>query len=188
MKRGNVLRAATLAVLAWMSVLGCVGYAPGIAEPEEQQRRVGWAANPALDDVARVALSHVLTRHPPKGEYAVSFPQWMSETRARSIVSRLDAEGAHILTPETIDFPVYHVAWVRVVGDEATAHIHRPVLVSEAGGAIVTVTQAYDVRCRGGLHPWSVSSVRAWGLGAFPEPPRNAIGESPEPVRSGAEQ
>ncbi|TVQ60701.1 MAG: hypothetical protein EA379_07795 [Phycisphaerales bacterium] len=162
------------ALAAWVLVaIGCVGYAPGVSAPEGAERGRGWVANPALDDVAVVSLRHVLVRQPARGAYAVSFPEWMSETRARRIVLALEDENAHILTPETEHWPVYHVAWVRVMGDSATAHVHRPMMQG--------LTQAYDVRSRGGLRPWRVTSVRAWGMGALPEPERHLLGVEPEP-------
>ena len=171
----SMLMAGVLAVVLALASAGCVGYAPGLTEPREgdDARGGGWVVNPALDDVASASLRHVLTRHPPTGEFAVGFPEWMSAQRASRIVASLEDSRARTLTSETAHLPLYHVAWVRVLGDSATAHVHRPMV--GAGGAMSGLTQAYDVRCRGGVQRWHVTSVRAWGMGAMPEPSRHLL-------------
>ncbi len=158
-----------LALLAALIAIpaGCVGVSTNPSIYDDPNARPVAAAS--IVEITAAAVRHVVSRYPSNGPYALNLPSSISDHQASLIVKRLAPSDAHLVTESSKSLPVYHVESVRVLGDEATVQVHRPIAVPAGEGQ--PVTQAIEVKCRGGVQPWRVVATRGLMLGAIPPPP-----------------
>lgn len=155
--------ALTLAALP----IGCVGVSTNPSIYDDPNARP--VASAAVVEITAAAVKHVVSRYPVNGPYALNLPSSIPDHQAALIIKRLAATQAGLVTDAAPTLPVYHVETVRVLGDEAIVQIHRPITVHAGEGQ--PVTQAIEVKCRGGVQPWRVVATRGLMLGAIPPPP-----------------
>lgn len=156
--------AASLAIAATLPA--CVGVSTNPSIYDDPNARP--VASAAIVEITSAAVRHVVSRYPVQGSYAVNLPSSIPDHQAELIIKRLN-DDANLLTEATQSLPVFHVESVRVLGDEAIVQVHRPVTLASAEGK--PVTQAIEVKCRGGVQPWRVVATRGLMLGAIPAPP-----------------
>jgi hypothetical protein len=163
----RLLRAlAVAAVSAGLS--GCVSWASYPAGPGEVA--VKNPNDPTMLDVMVTGLQWVIRRYPPGagGEgprLAINLPAGMRERVYQRVAVRV-GQGAVPLTTANATLPIYHVAQVRVRGDEAAVDILRPVTELGPSPSGEPVYQEVRVNLRGGVSPWHVVSHREWTPGA----------------------
>lgn len=145
----------------------CVGVSTNPSIYDDPNARP--VASAAIVEITTAAVRHVVSRYPVNGPYALNLPASIPDSQAQSIIRRLAASQAQLLTEHSASLPTYHVESVRVLGDEAIVQVHRPINVR--GADEKPVTQAIEVKCRGGVHPWRVVATRGLMLGAIPPPP-----------------
>ncbi len=158
------LFAASLAIAAGLPA--CVGVSTNPSIYDDPNARP--VASAAIVEITSAAVRHVVSRYPVQGPYALNLPASIPDHQASLIIKRL-GDNANLLTDATQSMPRFHVESVRVLGDEAIVQVHRPISVS--GGEGQPVTQAIEVKCRGGVQPWRVVATRGLMLGAIPTPP-----------------
>lgn len=164
---------AVLSVAAMVGVLGgCVSLASYPAAPGETA--VKNPNDPRMIDVMVLALDWVIRRYPPEttgdARLAINLPVGVRERIYERAAIRVGL-GAVPLSTQTQNLPTYHVARLRIRGDEAAVDILRPVTeVGEApgGGAVY---QEIRVNMRGGVRPWHVVSHREWTPGTISRMP-----------------
>lgn len=166
-RRHNAPRCLLLAI-ALAIPASCVGVSTNPSIYDDPNARP--VASSAIVEITAAAVRHVVSRYPVNAPYALNLPASIPDHQAALIIKRLSNTQANLLTEATASLPIYHVETVRVLGDEAIVQVHRPVSVgSPEGGA---VTQAIEVKCRGGVQPWRVVATRGLMLGAIPAPPQ----------------
>ncbi len=158
---------------------GCVGWAN--YPPEEGQTRFISPNEPGMTDIMAAGLKYVANKYPPEGltraraaatglepstqKFAVNLPEGVRPRLSQRIV-QLAGERAVLLTPETEHLPIYHIASLRVRGDEGQVNILRPVPEFGVSPTGEPVYQEITVTLRGGVQPWRVVSHREWSPGS----------------------
>lgn len=177
-------------VIAFSLLGGCVSWASYPAAPGEAA--VKNPNDPALIDVMTTAMEWVVRKYPPGPEQqagarlAVNLPPGI-RPRLYEALARDVGHGAVPLTRERTDLPIYHIAQVRIRGDEAAVDILRPLIELGAAPSGEPVYQEVRVNLRGGVRPWTVTSHREWTPGTvsrmpdlnFMEPPPAATPAAP---------
>lgn len=206
---------------AWMAAVcsvaalaGCVSYAS--YPPVPRNTAINDPNSPAMEEVMMAGLRWVASRYPagpvsPTGEQperpadiAVNLPPGVKPNVYRRVAAAVP--GGQPLIPENANLPTYHVASIRVRGDEANIWIFRPALdlgPSPTGGPVY---QEVKLWLRGGLQPWHVVSSleQTPGTGEMPAltyyteeappvvraagPMESTYKPSPKPVATGQEQ
>jgi hypothetical protein len=156
--------------------------------------------SPATEDVIAAGLRWAVNKYPPDGDTSLDAPRTTTSTSgARAAVNvpsgikptayqRIATEaggtrgGVVPLTPQTQNLPIYHVGWVRIRGDEAYMTIFRPVTSIGGESTSGAVYQEIRLGLRGGLQPWTVTSVRPWEVGTKPAPESNYYVPEPAPA------
>lgn len=96
---------------------------------------------------------------PPPRSFTVNLPPELKPLIHKRTVGRIT--GAVPLTPATESLPTYHLASMRVRGDEAQVNILCPVRgMASPGGE--PVYREVRVSLRGGLRSWTVVGHREW--------------------------
>jgi hypothetical protein len=167
--------------LAMAAAGGCASYETYPAVPKNVA--LNDPNTVAMEQVMACGLSWVASKYPPSGEgpeatamgapetpFAINLPPG-STYRTYERVAEAVGMGARPLSKETAELPTYHVAYVRVRGDEAQLHVIRPVIsLSEPGK---TVPQEIKLQLRGGIRPWHVEASREWQVGLAEVPEAN---------------
>lgn len=123
-----------------------------------------------LPELIAAALRDTVRRYPVDGAFVINLPAGLERRRAESIAAEL-GENARLVVPGTQHLPAYHVTRIWVRGDRATVEVLRPVTELHSDSATPDRHQAISIRlARGAFAPWSVTSHRAWTIGAG-EPP-----------------
>lgn len=165
------------AVLLCGSLAGCVSWASYPAQPGEAA--VKNPNDPTILNVIHTSMTWVISKYPPTAgpehrieapPHAVNLPPGIRARIYQGLVDRI-GNGAVPLSQESKDLPIYHVAQVRIRGDEAAVDILRPVVElgqSPEGGPVY---QEIRVNLRGGMQPWRVMSHREWTPGVVARMP-----------------
>lgn len=164
---------AVLSIAATVGVLGgCVSLASYPAAPGETAIRN--TNDPRVIDVMVVALDWVIRRYPPEttGEarLAINLPPGVRERIYERAAIRI-GHGAVPLSTETQNLPTYHVARLRIRGDEAAVDILRPMTELGATPEGAPAYQEIRVNLRGGVRPFRVVSHREWTPGTISRMP-----------------
>jgi hypothetical protein len=162
-----------LVVAATALLGGCVSWASYPAGPGETA--VKNPNDPTILNVIETGLEWVVRKYPPGTtgdgpKLAINLPQGIRERVYERMAVRV-GHGAAPLRSDTATLPVYHVAQVRIRGDEAAVDIIRPVVELGAGPDGGPVYQEIRVNMRGGMGPWHIVSHREWTPGTVAQMP-----------------
>jgi len=163
--------------LLWGALGGCVSWASYPAQPGEAA--VKNPNDPAIIDVIHTSMSWVISKYPPStqptartdaAQLAVNLPPGIRARIYQGLADRI-GHGAVPLSQESKGLPTYHIAQVRIRGDEAAVDILRPVVELGASPEGGPVYQEIRVNLRGGMQPWRVMSHREWTPGVVARMP-----------------
>lgn len=183
--------AAILALVGGATLLGttgCVNYASYPAAPGSIAIRN--PNTPAVEEVMMAGLRWTANRYPP-----AALPSELDEQSGPRMVINLPPgvrglvyervanviPGAEPLSPENSHLPIYHVASIRIRGDQAQLDVFRPVQSVGLKPTGETVYQEIRIDLKGGLQPWRVVNWREWTPGSGETPALNYF--TPEPPR-----
>ncbi len=172
---------------------GCVGYTTYSLEPgsvvPKGPNSIG------VNDVIVTGMSWVIERFPPSGKpdplrppgtpiatetFALNLPYGLNEESTRIILRQL-GPGAQPMLAENVNLPIYHVAYLRIRGDEADMHVFRPLMVLGVNRDGQPAYQEMRLKLRGGARRWRVQYGLNWTPGSGESPPLNFIERPREP-------
>jgi hypothetical protein len=172
---------------------GCVGYTtyslePGSIAPTGPNSL-------GVNDVILTGTKWVIDRYPPSGRpnplrepgtpvatetFALNLPYGLNEESTRVILRQL-GPGAQPMLEEHRSLPIYHVAYLRIRGDEADMHVFRPLMVLGVNQAGQPAYQEMRLKLRGGARRWFVEYGLNWTPGTGQAPELNIVNRPREP-------
>jgi hypothetical protein len=182
------------AVCGLAALAGCVSYAS--YPPVAKNTAINDPNSPAMEEVMMAGLRWVASKYPPvpvsptgeqpdrPADVAVNLPPGVKPNVYRRVAAAVP--GGQPLIPENANLPTYHVASIRVRGDEANVWIFRPAMdlgPSPTGGPVY---QEVKLWLRGGLQPWHVVSSLEQTPGTGEVPELSYYREEEPPVRHAA--
>ncbi len=173
---------------------GCVGYTTYSLNP--QDAKVLRTPNSlGVQDVVITSTRWILDRYPPSGKpnplrdpresptgetFALNLPYGLSEESTRVILKNLEP-GAQPMLEENANLPIYHIAYIRIRGDEADVHAFRPIYSIGPKPTGETLYQEMRLKLQGGMKQWRVVYGLNWTPGTGQPPPIHFIQRPREP-------
>ena len=163
------IKAMQLGVLGISGLLigltGCVSYTnvPVPASAPAFESANHWASVSVITE----ALSTVIAKHPPKGDYVINLPAGTTPETFEKIIAELPAGATMPFDGISSDLPVYHIGRVWIRASDAKVDVIYPFTGYDGAKSDQNVT----VWLNGGVRRWRAYREQSWSAGTIPTPP-----------------
>lgn len=163
------MRAIQLGVLGVSGLLiglsGCVSYTnvPVPASAPAFESANHWASISVITE----ALSTIIAKHPPKGEYVINLPAGTTPETFGKIIAELPVGAIMPYEGMNTDLPVYHIGRVWIRASDAKVDVIYPFTGYDGAKSDQNVT----VWLNGGVRRWRAFREQSWSAGTIPTPP-----------------
>ncbi len=163
------MKAMQLGVLGISGLLiglsGCVSYTnvPVPASAPAFESANHWASVSVITE----ALSTVIAKHPPKGDYVINLPAGTTPETFEKIIAELPAGATMPFDGISSDLPVYHIGRVWIRASDAKVDVIYPFTGYDGAKSDQNVT----VWLNGGVRRWRAYREQSWSAGTIPTPP-----------------